>query len=263
MRSFQEELCTKINLENTDTFVFPNLFPEEVFCSINDAGEFVPAVPHVDLVEQSNLKITIDNGLFKNNKNEIFDTFQINKSLQRQEEETFLVVMDQQKNIYSCIKINHQLEFKKIFLCLGNTFKNNNRQSVWFEEDDLCYDYKTISDKNNVLNKQAFYEIYQPNNIKKYNTRQLLIEKGFVIKILDDVNGPSGVEVKHSSLLSGKPASFAGEISCQNGKPYLINNISGHYRTKPDFLNFFVDYLRTSGVDLDGCQINLRKSNVN
>jgi hypothetical protein len=262
MSNFQEELCKKINIENSNTYVFPNLWPWQIFCRIDELGQFLPATIYVNKIEQDNLKITIDKGLLKNNKNELFDTFRINKDLQNEEIENFIIVMDQYNNIYSCAKKNNKLQFKTIFLCFGNIVNKKQQNVLWFEEDNLVYDYRTISYKNNVLERKVFYDIYKPKNIKKFDTKQLLLEKGFVIKVLSKEKNLIQEECKHSTLLSGQPASFAGEILCRNGKPCLLNNLSGHYRTKPRFLDSFVEHLKKCGVDLSGCQINLRNDDI-
>ncbi len=56
--------------------------------------------------------------------------------------------------------------------------------------------------------------------------------------------------MNHSSLAEGKPIACAGNIKIQNGKLIYIDNDSGHYAPKPEFLVQVLEELKRQGVSL-------------
>ncbi len=58
-------------------------------------------------------------------------------------------------------------------------------------------------------------------------------------------------ELRHSSMLAGKPVSAAGEITLDaNGRLLTINRHSGHYTPKQEFLESMIQELENDGADL-------------
>jgi hypothetical protein len=53
----------------------------------------------------------------------------------------------------------------------------------------------------------------------------------------------------HSSILRGEPAAAAGELTAHGGVIATINNLSGHYRPRPQHLQQMLTELQTRGVD--------------
>ncbi|WP_452598021.1 hypothetical protein [Pontimicrobium sp. MEBiC01747] len=63
----------------------------------------------------------------------------------------------------------------------------------------------------------------------------------------------------HSSFLSGKDVTMAGEIEVISGTIISISNNSGHYRPKEDLLRQFVDFLEKSKVKTENIELIILK----
>lgn len=61
--------------------------------------------------------------------------------------------------------------------------------------------------------------------------------------------------IHHSSLTSGGPGYFFGEIRATNGQITMLSNMSGHYKPPPRSLRLFVELLTELGLDLSHARV--------
>jgi hypothetical protein len=267
IKSIQFSLCKKLNSEKREDqfYVLPNRFPEELFRKVNKFGRAVPSAVYLSKEERETYKITIENGLVLNSKKELLDTRAENRAL-GDGYKSFLLVMDRDGKIYAAPRrIKSFLEKTKsfadlereVFICCGKlTKKGEEKDCIWMESNNEIWEYGIETEKTTIFSRSEFYENYNPKEIEKCNRNELLIRKGIVKQDkFSVVLCPS--EIKHSSIIQGEPAAFAGELECVEGKIVSITDRSGHYQPPKEFTKIFIDNLKKLNADLNNCKIEL------
>jgi hypothetical protein len=267
MKAIQFSLCKKLNSEKKEDqfYVLPNRFPEELFRKVNKFGRAVPSAVYLSREEREIYKITIENGLVLNSKKELLDTRAENMALS-DGYKNFLLVMDRDGKIYAAPrriksfleKTNDLVDLQReVFICCGKLTKDGEeRDCIWMESNDEIWEYGIETEKTTIFSRIEFYGNYNPKNVEKCNRNELLVRRGIVKQDNFSIVF-SYSEIKHSSIIQGEPAAFAGELECVEGRIVSITDKSGHYQPPKEFTKIFIDNLKKLNADLNNCKVEL------